>query len=159
MNYYFTDNEIAKLISEYKVLSKTLKEILTFKEADGHKKASFEIEYEDGNQFVIILRQNINNINDFSAILAFQEKGKNTFFKLRRYNGKSHEHTNKLEGNKFYDFHIHYATARYQDVGWKEESYAEITDRYSDIQTALNCLLKDCNIEILQNPQTELFKN
>ncbi|MGR3293571.1 MAG: hypothetical protein ACUZ9M_06090 [Candidatus Scalindua sp.] len=67
-------------------------------------------------------------------------------FKLRRHNGKSHEHSNKLEGVKFYDFHIHFATQRYQDEGRKEESYAEVTDRYSDIKEALNCLLEDCNI-------------
>ena len=57
------------------------------------------------------LRQNKNTVTDFSAILAFQEKGANKDFKLRRYNGK-HEHTNKLENRKFFDFHIHYATQR-----------------------------------------------
>jgi hypothetical protein len=36
-----------------------------------------------------------------------------------------------LENGKFFDFHIHYATQRYQDAGRKEESYAEGTDRYS----------------------------
>ena len=84
---------------------------------------------------------------------------KNTNFKLQRYNGKSHEHTNKLEGDKFYNFHIHFATQRYQDVGQKEESYAKVTDRYSDIQKALKCLLKDCNIEIAVYPQSNLFEN
>jgi hypothetical protein len=29
---------------------------------------------------------------------------------LRRCNGKSHEHTNIIESDKFYDFHIHTAT-------------------------------------------------
>ncbi|MCH7974107.1 MAG: hypothetical protein IH949_09525 [Bacteroidetes bacterium] len=152
MSYYFTDNEITDLISEQKVLLKTLREILTFQESDGHKKNSFSIERLDGSQFLIILRQNIHNINDFSVIFAFQEKVKNTNFKLRRYNGKSHEHTNKLEGDKFYNFHIHFATQRYQDVGQKEKSYAKVTDRYSDIQKALKCLLKDCNIEIAVDP-------
>lgn len=159
MSYYFTDDEISDLISENKTLSKTIIEILNFKESDGHKKAEHTIERSDGNLFNIILRQNIHNINDFSVIFAFQEKEKNTNFKLRRYNGKSHEHSNKLEGDKFYNFHIHFATQRYQDVGRKEESYAEITDRYSDIQNALKCLLNDCNIEIAVDIQSNLFEN
>ena len=78
-------------------------------------------------------------------------------FKLRRYNGKSHEHSNKLENVKFYDFHIHFATQRYQDEGRKEESYAEVADRYSDINEALSCLLEDCNIKIKQDPQMNFF--
>ena len=78
-------------------------------------------------------------MTDFSAILAYQEKGANQDFKLRRYNGR-HEHTNKLEKQKFFDFHVHYATQRYQDAaGRKEESYAEPTGRYLDIKGALNC--------------------
>ena len=59
----------------------------------------------------------------------------------------------QLEGNKFYDFHIHFATQRYQDTNRKEESYAEETTRYSDIKGALSCLINDCNIKTIINPQ------
>ena len=84
---------------------------------------------------------------DFSAILGFNPSKINTLFLLRRYNGKSHQHSNKIENQKpFYDFHIHYATERYQKVGLKEEYYAEQTDRYSDIHGALKCLFDDCNV-------------
>ena len=157
MNYYFTDEEIQSLIAEEKHFRGSIDEMMNFKESDGHKRSSVEILCADGNLFVIKLRQNLNNVNDFSAILAFQERGCNKDFKIRRYNGKSHEHSNKLEGDKFYAFHIHMATQRYQDIGRKEESFAEATNRYSDLRGALKCLLKDCNVIAKLNPQTSLF--
>ena len=50
----------------------------------------------------------------------------NRVFRLRRYNGKSHEHTNPIEKEIFYDFHIHTATERYQVLeNKKEDTYAE----------------------------------
>ncbi|MBC8184683.1 hypothetical protein H8E88_26610 [candidate division KSB1 bacterium] len=157
MSYYFTDEEIDSLISEEKFFPGTIEEIMNFKESDSHKRASIELPRSDGSRFIIKLRQNKNDINDFSAIIAFQEKNSNKDFKLRRYNGKSHEHSNKLEGNKHYNFHIHLATRRYQDAGRKEESYAEETNRYSNIMGALKCLLQDCNVKTKLNPQTSIF--
>jgi len=50
---------------------------------------------------------------DFSCGLGFIPKGKTQVFSLRRYNGKSHQHTNRLDENQpFYDFHIHQATGQ-----------------------------------------------
>jgi hypothetical protein len=157
MNCYFTDEEIQSLIAEEKPFGGLIDEMMNFKESDGHKRSSIEIARADGSLFIIKLRQNLINVNDFSAILAFQERGCNKYFKLRRYNGKSHEHSNKLEGEKFYAFHIYMATQRYQDAGRKEESYAEATNRYTDLRGALKCLLKDCNVVTRKNPQANLF--
>ena len=156
MEYYFTDNEINELTLERKEYNGTVEDLLNFKKSDGHKRSTFEIPRSDGSAFIVKLRQNTNTLNDFSAILAFQQKGVNKDFKLRRYNGM-HEHTNKLENIRFFDFHIHYATQRYQDAGRKEESYAEKTDRYSDIKGALKCLIDDCHIQIKTDPQVRLF--
>lgn len=156
MDYYFTDNEIKELTLESKNYNGTIDDLLNFKESDGHKRASIEILRSDGSTFIVKLRQNTNTLNDFSAILAFQGKGVNKDFKLRRYNG-IHEHTNKLENKRFFDFHIHYATQRYQDAGRKEESYAEETDRYSNIKGALKCLIDDCNIQVEKDPQMTFF--
>ena len=155
MLYYFTDEEINQLILENKNHDRTFDDFLHFRESDGHKKAGIEIPRADGSMFIIKLRQNINTVTDFSAILAYQAKGANKDFKLRRYNGK-HEPTNKLENGKFFDFHIHYATQRYQDAGRKEESYAEGTDRYSDIRGALTCLINDCNVHFDGDKQTRI---
>lgn len=109
MIYYFTDEEIDRLITESKNFNGPIDNFLRFRESEGHRKATIELPRADESMFIVKLRQNKNTVTDFSAILAFQEKGANKDFKLRRYNGK-HEHTNKLENRKFFDFHIHYAT-------------------------------------------------
>jgi hypothetical protein len=156
MIYYFTDEEINQLTLKSKSYNGHIDDFLHFRESDGHKKASIEMPRADGSMFIIKLRQNKNTLTDFSAIFAYQEKGANKDFKLSRYNGK-HEHTNKLEKHKFFDFHIHYATQRYQDAGRAEESYAEETNRYSDIKGALTCLINDCNIQVGKDTQTSIF--
>ena len=75
-------------------------------------------------------------------------------FRLLRYNGRSHPHTNTIEGDRFYDFHIHKATERYQKKGQKEESYAEVTDRYRDLDGASICMIKDAEFE---DPEPKLL--
>jgi hypothetical protein len=82
---------------------------------------------------------------DFSVILGYRLPGVNTIFHLRRYNGKSHYHSNPLDENiLFRTFHIHTATERYQRIGAKVEHFAEITTRYADLNGAVECLLSDC---------------
>ena len=81
----------------------------------------------------------------------------NQFFRLRRYNGKSHEHTNHIEGESFYNFHVHLATERYQDLGTREVAYAESTEHYSDFRGAVQCLIDDVNLEISPEAQSGLF--
>ena len=79
-------------------------------------------------------------------------------FRLRRYNGKSHEHTNRLEGRTFYEFHIHTATERYQDSGLREDAFAEPTTRLADFVGAVACALDDCGFDRPQPPQPSLFR-
>lgn len=84
---------------------------------------------------------------DFSVIIALVPFKTNQLFRLRRYNGKSHEHRNKIEkASPFYDYHIHTATERYQNLGTDEDAYAEPCDRYHNTETALQCLINDCNL-------------
>ena len=47
----------------------------------------------------------------------------------------------------FYDFHIHIATQRYQDLGTRKDAFAEPTDRFADFHGALRCLIGDSNLE------------
>ena len=117
-----------------------------------------EVDGADGNKFVVKLRQNDFNILDFSIILGVISKDSNVVFRLRRYNGKSHEHTNRIEGNSFYDFHVHTASERYQDIGAYEDHFAEVTDRYSDMNSALDCMIEDCGFKLAPSSQTNLFE-
>ncbi len=50
--------------------------------------------------------------------------------------------------------------ARYsdQEIGTREDAYAEPTDRHADYQGALRCLIEDANIEIPPDSQGRLFE-
>jgi len=63
-----------------------------------------------------------------------------------------------MENVTFYDFHIHTATERYQELGAKEEHYAEATDRYGDLNAAISCMVQDCGFQIQPALQTNLFE-
>ena len=158
MDLLITDSEIASLIAEPKSVSIALSQIGSrFKEKRGHKEYDLTIRRSDGGEFKIIIRQAMENALAFSVILGFVPKEKTEVFILRRYNGKNHRHGNKLEGQPaFYDFHVHTATERYQIVGMNEETYAEATDRYGDLNGAIEVLISDCNI-VTTNQQPDLF--
>ena len=154
----YSDAEIAQLLTESKILPPRFLTWPKMKERTGHKERDLPVTGADGNEFKLILRQSNFNPLDFSIILAFRPPGTNQLFRLMRFNGKSHQHTNKLERVSFYDFHIHTATERYQEIGTREDAYAERTDRYSDYYGALQCMLSDCNFEITDGGQQILFK-
>lgn len=50
------------------------------------------------------------------------------------------------------------ATERYQETGAREDSYAEVTGRYSDFFGALRCLIHDANLEAQPDAQINLFE-
>jgi hypothetical protein len=154
----YTDIEIADLLKESKQLPEDYQSRLVLTQKTGHKERELEITGSSGNNFILKLRQSDYNVLDFSVILGVVSKDTNTVFRLRRYNGKSHGHTNKLEGNAFYSFHIHTATERYQDLGGKEDFFAEATDRYGDIHGAIACMLEDCGFRLPSPLQTSMFE-
>jgi hypothetical protein len=154
----YSDADIKALIEEKKPLPKDFSSKIRLREKRGHKELGLDVQGANGNQFRIVLRQSNYNALDFSIILAFCPTGSNQVFRLRRYNGKSHEHTNTLESDKFYDYHIHTATERYQELGMREDSYAEPSNRFSDVNTAINCMVNDCGFEVPRDPQPKLFE-
>jgi len=143
----YSDQEIEELISERKPLPQNYPSCIQLKPKAGHKEYKLAVEGDDGNDFRLIFRQSRRNPLDFSIILGILPTNTNQLFRLRRYNGRSHEHTNSIEKQKFYDFHIHAATERYQDAGAPEEGYAEPTDRFADFHSALQCMLDDCGFD------------
>lgn len=157
MSILLTDTEISALTGENKRLEQGYRSRLQLRPKQGHRERELDITGEKGSEFRLILRQNLLNILDFSVILAYTVQSSSQIFRLRRYNGKSHEHTNKIERQTFYDFHIHVATERYQHTGLREDAYAEVTNRYGDFQGALDCLIQDCGLVLPSNGQERLF--
>lgn len=158
MSGTYSDEEIAALVEERKPLPEDWRNRIRLRPKRGHDERDLELTGDGGAEFRLILRQNKINPLDFSIILAVRVPNSNQVFRLRRYNGKSHEHTNHIEDRTFYDFHIHMATERYQEIGTREDAYAEPTDRYGDFHGALRCLIDDANLEIPAEAQGQLFE-
>ncbi|ACL16269.1 hypothetical protein [Methanosphaerula palustris] len=144
MTIQLTDDMIGSLLAERKELPDDFLLHSKLKSRHGHKEFGREIIGEKGSLFRLVYRQSELNQLDFSIILLYIPKGSNQQFRLRRYNGKSHEHTNPIEKKTFYGFHVHTATERYQQSGNREDTYAEETNRYADYHGAIECMLEDC---------------
>jgi hypothetical protein len=154
----FSDEDITRLIQERKPLSEDYRTKIQVRPKLGHKERELDIKGADGGDYRLILRQSVPNPLDFSIILAYRPPKSNQLFRLRRYNGKSHEHTNPIEGQTFYGFHIHHATEKYQEIGAREDTFAQPTDRFADIQEAISCMFNDCGFEVPFDPQGRLFE-
>jgi hypothetical protein len=157
MDAVLSDEEIERLLKERKPLPEDYRQKIAVRPKRGHKERDLELQGADGSDFRIILRQSFYNTLDFSIILSFRPPHSNRLFRLRRYNGKSHEHTNPIEGSTFYDFHIHQATERYQMIGAREDTFAEPTNKFSDLNEAISCMIDDCGFIAPVDPQMKLF--
>lgn len=147
MTVVFTDAEIAAFLNEPKILPDDYYEVLInqLKPRGPSKRSTLPVHGAHDNSFHIDIRQAVHNSRDFSVILRVEQRIVTGSFILRRYNGASHWHTNVLEGDSFRDYHIHIATERYQEENRKPEHFAEVTKSYSDVVTALECMINDCN--------------
>jgi hypothetical protein len=157
MAIVLTDAEIEALLAERKSLPKDYCPRTSLKPKRGHMESQRDLQGVDGSEFRLIVRQAAGNPLDFSVILAYGLPRSNRIILLRRYNGKSHEHTNPLEDETFYDFHVHEATERYQDSAHKDETFAKPTDRYANVEEAIDCLIRECGFELPYDPQMKLF--
>jgi hypothetical protein len=144
MPILLTDGQIRTLLEEPKRLKPGFRKSLRPRAKPGHAEADVQVTGDAGSVFWVRVRQSAANPIDFSVILSYEVPGSNRSFNLRRYNGKAHDHANKLEGDRFYDFHVHLATERYQAEGEREERYAEPTTRFATVDEALECLLREC---------------
>jgi len=152
-----SDQDIERLVKEKKWLPADYQGKIQARPKRGHKERELDINGEEGNEYRLILRQSLFNPLAFSIILVYRPPQSNILFRLRRYNGKSHEHTNQIEGEIFYDYHIHQATERYQKIGAREDTYAEPTSRFSDFNQAISCIIENCGFEIPPGTQQSLF--
>lgn len=156
MAVHVSDTEIARLLAERKPLPTNFRQHLQPRPKRGHSEQEMSLKGGAGSSFRLLIRQSLFNPLDFSVILAYLPENVTGLFRLRRYNGKSHEHTNKIEKNTFYEFHIHTATERYLERGMDEDGFAEPTSRFSDLTGAINCMIEDCGFDLPPEQQIEL---
>ncbi len=157
MTVIYTDRQIDAFVGERKQLPADWQHRKRMKAKRGHDEQDIDFSGDAGTAFRLIFRRNTINDLDFSIILAVLVPQSNQVFRLRRHNGRSHEHTNQIENETFYDFHIHLATERYQRLGAREDAYARPTDRYGTFRDARDCLFTDANVSVATGPQGELF--
>lgn len=157
MSAKFDDQQIGRLINEKKPLPTDYLLRLRLKTKRGHRESQLDILGSGGNRFRIILRSSDYNTIDFSAILAYLVPNSNRVFRLRRYNGKSHEHTNIIEDERFFSFHIHKATERYQNMGRSEDAYAVQSEKFNDLNGAVSLMFGQCNFRLPAGFQLGLF--
>lgn len=156
MSLFLDDNKITELLVEPKLLPADWQSLLVLKPKRGHRERELDLVGSAGSKFRLILRQAELNVLDFSVILGLLAPKTNHVFRLLRCNGKSHEHTNRIEQTTFYDFHIHRATERYQTDG-TEDGYAEITGCYSDFRGAVDTMIVEGGFVRPPSPQMILF--
>jgi hypothetical protein len=155
---FLSDEEVKALLAEEKRLPAGYSHRFVLKEKRGHGEFELDLDGTDGSAFRVVARRSNFNLLDFSVILAYCAPGSNQVLRLRRYNGKSHEHTNPIERQTFYDFHIHTTTERYQRSGNREDTFAEVTDRYANVDQAVECLFEDCGFIVPDELQPSLFR-
>lgn len=158
-----TDDKIADLLNCPKRLTNPQARI---KNKDGHEQVNYIAVALDGSgyEFEIYKRQNLREgmEDSFSCGISWVAPNGETLT-LKRYNGPSHDHPNKLEKVKLgLTCHIHIATERYIKANRKAEGFAVATTRYSTLEGAFHCLVVDCKIHGIlttsDNPnQTKLF--
>lgn len=152
MEFILSDGEIEALIQERKLLP--IEWIQKFVEVKkkGHTEYHLNVPGNAGRDFEIIRRESNFDLANFSVVLGVYFPGENECFRLRRYNGNNHTHTNRIEKVEVCGFHIHMTTEKYQRKNLQDnriqiDGYAEPTTRYQDIEGALRCLIKDANFQ------------
>jgi hypothetical protein len=152
-----SDERIERLLEEEKpeIDARALRTALTSSPPKQlHHRAKKTIHGRNGNSFVLHLRQSALDPYAFSVILAYLPKTGPEII-LRRHNGRNHRHANKIEGTSFTNaFHVHQATERYQAAGFDTEGYAEPTDEFYDLATALDAMLR---VAHFQHPSQTSF--
>ena len=157
MDIILTDQKIRALIREHKVLPDNKRSKFRKRMNRGSNEYLLNITGEEGNKFQVIVRMSVSNKSNFSVILGLKVPPPKKLFRLKRYNGDYHIHTNDIENEEITGFHIHTATERYQKNGIREDDYAESTQRYNNVNGALKCLFADANIEDPNKLQDTLF--
>jgi hypothetical protein len=140
-----TDEKISTLLkSKKRVTNPNIRE----KPKEGHVQKNYKVVNEEGLNFELYLRQNSleGMEDDFSCGLSWIAPN-GEVLTLTRYNGSSHDHPNNIEKTRTGRVcHIHIATEKYIKANKKPEGFAEATERYSNLNGALHCLITDCNI-------------
>lgn len=138
-----TDAEIHQLLSQRKYFPENPRVRPRPKAHAQHEESELSLTTDSQLVFKVRIRKHRFNALKFSIILLYRDQENKTWLRLLRCNGK-HEHSNDLEGERFYAFHVHKATQRYMEAGYREDLYAYEAP-YSSFDGALNYFFEIAN--------------
>ena len=119
-------------------------------ERTSFEQMKYSLKDENNNLYTFYTRKSKvpGRENNFSCGLSIILEGEKNFT-LTRYNGSSHTHKNP-DSNQSLDkiCHIHKAKKSCWEKYDKEDKYAEATEKYKTFGEAVDCILRDCNIQI-----------
>jgi hypothetical protein len=159
MSICLSDEEIGLLLSEPKPCPPSFGD-LKLRVRPGHIEREWRATGQLGSEFQVRIRQSRINPLDFSVILMHRPPTSTEWFRLRRYNGSSHDHRNTIEGTRLMGFHRHTATERYQLAGFREDAFAEASQEYGDVYGAFETLKVQCSFQPqnVSQPSLDLFE-
>lgn len=147
MAVILTDNERDEILDSKKTpINKIVSILLKPKSGTKHREFQAELMDTKKREYRMIIRKNTIDQFDFSIILRYLHRDAKKWRTITRYNG-CHVHVNKLERKKIECFHIHKITEKYQNANFKGEGYAELTEFYSNYDSALGEFLRNNNIK------------
>lgn len=137
-----------ELLDQLKACSKTVtKWICQDRGKLSHIESTCEAVSDEGDDFLIYMRQNKSLDDDFSCGIKWKTPD-GEWVVLARYNGSSHIHTNKLDGEVFVQqCHIHQITVEAVQRGWSHENHAVASDSYATLDEAKLLLANEFNVQ------------
>lgn len=123
----------------------------------GHREKNYQLvaQRDPEECYRIFVRVSASRASVFSVGLARVFPSEKSLV-LLRYNGAYHSHRNVIERNVVPPvYHRHIATQRYILAGNDPDGYAEPIERYNSVDTALDCLLRDCGIPSPSSPNQQ----
>lgn len=142
-----TDSETNQIVSCPKEIGCDIRSILSIDRMrldNGQYRRDIEL-HNPTFKLRMTIRQLAEDPLDFSIILFYESDEGHTYI-IRRYNGDHGVHHNRISGEDIKGPHIHKITEQYQLSGYREDGYAEATDRYKTINQAVALFVSDMNI-------------
>lgn len=119
------------------------------REKPSHIESTCEAVSDAGDDFLIYMRQNKTLSDDFSCGIKWRTSD-GEWVVLARYNGSSHIHKNRLDGEIFIQqCHVHQITVEAVQRGWSHENYAILREDYANLNEAKRLLATDFNVQEL----------
>jgi len=129
------------------------------REKPSHIESTCEAVSDAGDDFLIYMRQSKILNDDFSCGIKWKTSD-GEWVVLARYNGSSHVHTNRIDGEVFVQqCHVHQITVEAVERGWSHENYAVASDAYATLNEAKCLLASEFNVQelILESSQLLLW--